>query len=172
MKYKLLKDLCDYKAGTIFRYVETPAGDKSYGPDGWHYYVSNDTLDFTSSAFRDLMAVLLNTPGWFEPIDETPRRWRARQGEEYWIATALGRVDSTAECGNYIDDDRHGIGNYFRTMEQAQAAADAIKAVLAYIQQPDSSKADDVQHKILDATSRARYMVCEDQQNDIEEIPF
>ena len=36
-RWKLLKPLAQWKPGTHFVFMETPPGDKSYGPDGWFY---------------------------------------------------------------------------------------------------------------------------------------
>lgn len=57
-------------------------------------------------------------------------RWRAEDGEEYCYVGNQGIIMVDREDGHFADKNRHEFGNYFRTREQALAAAEAIKDVL------------------------------------------
>lgn len=58
-------------------------------------------------------------------------RWRAKQGEKYFtLKGATLVVDFYTEDFDRTDEKCHEYGNYFRTEEQAEAAAEAIKEVL------------------------------------------
>ena len=57
----------------------------------------------------------------FERTD--PPRWRAEKGETYHYVNDYGIHNNIIECGNYIDDERHNSGNYFRTQSEAEAVA-------------------------------------------------
>lgn len=68
-------------------------------------------------------------------LNETPiyrrKRWRAEEGCNYWVVLSDGR---TGKCTENLFRDDNAIfeyGNYFHTEEQAQAAAEVIKAALA-----------------------------------------
>lgn len=59
-----------------------------------------------------------------QPEPEEDALWRAERGQEYYSISAEGYV---SECLEYFDDNdkcRYERGNYYRTKEQAQAAAD------------------------------------------------
>jgi hypothetical protein len=62
-------------------------------------------------------------------------------------------VGKSQESGDNWDNYRYEIGNYFKTEEQAQAAAEALKAMLAYIHDPETTaeKYINLTAKILDA---------------------
>ena len=64
---------------------------------------------------------------WFEEIPEG-KRWRAKEGERYWWVQNDGGV--TNDCDDWvdIDDGRYELGNYFKTEEEAQKAADWLRA--------------------------------------------
>ena len=57
-------------------------------------------------------------------------RWRAEDGEEYCYVGNQGIIMVDREDGHCADKNRHEFGNYFRTREQALAAAEAIKETL------------------------------------------
>ena len=60
-------------------------------------------------------------------------RWRAEDGEEYCYVGNQGIIMVDREDGHCADKNRHEFGNYFRTREQALAAANAIKELLIRI---------------------------------------
>ena len=57
-------------------------------------------------------------------------RWRAKDGEEYCYVGNQGIIMVDKEDGHCADKNRHEFGNYFRTREQAEEAAELIKATL------------------------------------------
>ncbi len=65
------------------------------------------------------------------------KRWRAEKGQMYWSVGEDGSIESY--CDWYFEGDSEGcyeLGNYFKTREQAEAAAEAVKALFEYIQTP------------------------------------
>jgi len=60
-------------------------------------------------------------------------RWRARLGKMYYWVTSKGEVDNDVETGHEIDTGRYKAGNYYETEEQAEAAAERVRA--AYIEE-------------------------------------
>lgn len=78
-----------------------------------------------------------------EPSEaEKPKRWRAEEGDSYWAVGGDGEVYVDTENVDILDSERYAYGNYFRTRKQAKAAAEAIKAMLAYIHATDQELAD------------------------------
>ena len=48
-------------------------------------------------------------------------RWRARNGEKYYLVFYDDRIDENEEEFDYIDDGMYKIGNYFPTREMAKS---------------------------------------------------
>lgn len=136
-KYKLQKGLPGFEAGTVFdkssldshnRAVDyiSPRGGRSHARRHW---------------IADLLSVQYDNLEWFEPVDETPKRWQPEHDEKYYYVDSypyqLGQdVDTMIWNGSRIDTACYELGNCFRTEQQAKAAAEAIKGVLAYMQAP------------------------------------
>lgn len=57
-------------------------------------------------------------------------RWRAEKGEYFYFVQADGCVYENTEISNEDDDKIHEYGNYFRTQEQAERAAEVVKEAL------------------------------------------
>lgn len=57
-------------------------------------------------------------------------RWRAKNGEKYYVVNNFGHVVADKESGFDIDRLRWAFGNYFRTYEQAKKAAEAVRETL------------------------------------------
>lgn len=57
-------------------------------------------------------------------------RWRAKKNESYYFVRTVFDISRTTEVGCEEDNDNYNLGNYFRTEEQAEAAAEAIKETL------------------------------------------
>jgi len=57
-------------------------------------------------------------------------RWRAEDGKGYCYVGYLGSVSVEIENGHWADKIRHEFGNYFRTSEQAEEAAEVVKEAL------------------------------------------
>lgn len=46
-------------------------------------------------------------------------KYRANKGEEYWFIADSGDIDYTIEQNNYKDNFRYKVGNYFKTVYEA-----------------------------------------------------
>lgn len=57
-------------------------------------------------------------------------RWRAENGEKYYVVNNFGHVVADKESGFDIDRLRWAFGNYFHTHEQAEKAAVAVRETL------------------------------------------
>ena len=57
-----------------------------------------------------------------------PPHWRAEVDEPYWYVGDGVIVTTTSDVRWDCDDNRYAIGNYFRTKEDAERAAERIKA--------------------------------------------
>lgn len=56
-------------------------------------------------------------------------RWKPKYGEEYWVVICGAVIVSTWRS-DYVDNYRWGLGNCFKTKEEAEAAAEKVKALL------------------------------------------
>ena len=67
-----------------------------------------------------------------------PKRWRAKLGEKYWVVDIELSHTWSEEKNDGYDKVRYNNGNYFRTEEEAQQAAEAVRETLAklYEQKP------------------------------------
>jgi len=60
-------------------------------------------------------------------------RWRAKLGDMYYYISAEGEIERAREDAHEIDNKHYDIGNYYKTEEQTEAAAERVRA--AYIEQ-------------------------------------
>lgn len=60
-----------------------------------------------------------------------PKQWRAENNEPFFFVRRNLTIGSTIDDYYPCDSDLHKIGNYFKTCEQAQKAAQKIKDLLA-----------------------------------------
>lgn len=111
MKYKLLKDLPWAKAGIILSGFYDNQSTYSV------YILNEGIFGFPEATFSD----------WFEEVDE---RWKPEDGERYFIVGSRGYVMESEWKGYTMDYARYDIGNCFKTEEQAERAAEQIKALL------------------------------------------
>lgn len=58
------------------------------------------------------------------------KRWRAKDGGIYYTIYSDFTLNQIIEAEYGIDDERYNIGNYFRSKEQADKAAEVIKETL------------------------------------------
>lgn len=114
-RYKLLKDLPTFNKGDIFR-IDEDSGCLIREKDGVVAYAP-----YTLGRFNILDS------DWFEGIPEG-KRWRAEKDEVYWCVQNDGGVADDYEQRTGIDDRFYKFGNYFKTEEEAQRAADWLKA--------------------------------------------
>jgi hypothetical protein len=163
MKYKLLKDLPGYKAGTLF--VKESPVDYWYEVDGETETILND-----SSWIGHLL--LLHDPKFFQPIDDKPERWRAEEHDYFYYIDEYGDIEQDRERRDAMavpemTDKIYRYGNYFRTEQQAQKAAEAIRAVLGYIQTPAETESAEywrLRHDYQDKAYDARLAVQTDEE--------
>lgn len=116
-RYKLLKDTPAFKAGTEC-YIEeaghmVPCRGISYT------IVHKGQLAKNPNILTD----------WFEEIKE-PTRWKPEIDEEYYCLGKDGSVTPDEWTGISIDNDRFDIGNCFQTEEEAERAAEYLKALV------------------------------------------
>lgn len=69
-----------------------------------------------------------------------PKRWRAKEGEQYFLLNPDGEVMVDNECYFDIDSYRHDFGNYFRTQEEAQQASEVVKEALVKFHEQNVEK--------------------------------
>lgn len=62
-------------------------------------------------------------------IEDLPR-WRAVHSESYYVIGSELNIDCQSEIGHVVDDNRYKAGNYFRTREAAERAAEKIRKIL------------------------------------------
>lgn len=131
-RYKLLKDLPGCKAGTVFELVSATNRD--------NYWAFKDA-DAKVEAPDMLQQILWGRDNdneyldWFEPLD-APTRWTPKEGVPYWYVDDDLVIQSNSFSLDGYGVERHAVNNCFRTKESAQAAAEAIKALLEYIHMP------------------------------------
>ena len=57
-------------------------------------------------------------------------RWRAEKGDDYYYIDGLLCIEHDREEFHLIDDDKYNSYNYFRTREQTEKAAEAVRETL------------------------------------------
>lgn len=68
---------------------------------------------------------------WMEwQSERKPKRWRAEEGEEYWRLTDCGDVENEVDSRDGWDNNCYQFGNYFRTEEEVQQVAEAVRECL------------------------------------------
>ena len=114
-RYKLLKDLPTFNKGDVFQLTE-------------HGHLMSEEAGVIVYAKPTLEKFNILDSDWLEEIPEEYKRWRAREGGLYWCVRDDGEVGNDCEIRVDVDDGRYGFGNYFKTEEEAQKAADWLKA--------------------------------------------
>jgi hypothetical protein len=56
-------------------------------------------------------------------------RWRAKQGEKYWIVQGTGDIEFTTEREDAADNTFYDYGNYHKTKEMATKARDEVSSL-------------------------------------------
>ena len=70
-----------------------------------------------------------------------PKRWRAKQYEKYWyLDRRFIPKDVNADANSEFDSTNYENGNYFRTKEEAQQAAEVVKEALRKFYEQISEK--------------------------------
>lgn len=114
-RYKLLKDLAGLKAGSTLCLDEL----------GNLVTEDKATIVFLVNFIHHYNIL---DSGWFEELPDERKQWRAKEGERYWFVQNDGEVYDDYELKVGTDDRRYRLGNYFKTEEEAQKAADWLRA--------------------------------------------
>lgn len=94
-----------------------------------------DDMVWLASHGRRLPGIILDADGLVE-LRPKPR-WRAERSAYYTYITEVGDVGRCVEVGAPSDDQRYHFGNYFNMRAQAQAYADACKALAMKLHEAD-----------------------------------
>lgn len=124
--YRLRKNLPAFKAGTEC-YIEE-AGNMVPCRGISYTIVHKDQLEKNPNILTD----------WFEEIEEQTR-WKPEMDQKYYCFGSDGSVVDDDWCGLSIDHNRFDIGNCFQTEEEAERAAEYLKA-LAVVRGDATSK--------------------------------
>jgi hypothetical protein len=69
--------------------------------------------------------------GYLVVCYEPDMRWRAKEGEKYYIINLFNnKIEEQSECNVGVDNDLYDCGNYFRTREEAEDAKNKIAKIL------------------------------------------
>jgi hypothetical protein len=118
-RYKLLKDLPGFPAGTIFEYFDND-GSPSFEAVNEDIQDERNYTDFPPS-------VVERTPEWFEPVVE---QWQPTHEELFWYVDSDGDLVQKNWFDSNTDRRKLDFGNCFRSREQAREARDRIKALV------------------------------------------
>ena len=127
-RFKLLKDLPGFSAGTIM-YIDEDEDSNAHklyveSIDVFAGYKVYDMLIMTNEGIgADVIS------NWLEELPEEKKRWRAEIEATYFYVNSDAEVRYSFEDYGPVDYDRYAIGNYFQTKEEAQALADYLKAL-------------------------------------------
>ena len=116
-RYKLLKDLPAFKAGTEC-YIEE-AGNMVPCRGISYTIVHKDQLEKNPNILTD----------WFEEIKESTR-WKPDEGQRYYFLDGNGLIYESFWSDDYIDRNRSKIGNCFQTKEEAERVKEYLKALV------------------------------------------
>ena len=98
--------------------------------ESFGYHNLHDFLNIRNNYKRADDVVQLVSKSEFKGIKEridklnekygTPKRWRAEEGEEYYVLDGKCEIWSIYDEKNKLDDNLFKLGNYFKTKEEAQ----------------------------------------------------
>lgn len=123
-KYRLLKDLPLFPAGTICEIRE---------PDNYSKSVFEVNADGSLVEIMDRGELrVIRDEGkfdeWFEEVDES-KAWKPEEGGKYYCISYGGSVYLTRYFSDKIDRHLFEIGNCFKTAEEAEKAVEKLKAL-------------------------------------------
>lgn len=119
------------KTGSIVTYVGinknniVPKTGLGFGMTKWFRYATPEE----KSAFLKRLESEAHLRWNAETKKLEPIRWRAERNGIYWFIDPHGRANKTIDVRSNYDNDMYEIGNYFRTEEAAQKAANQIKEI-------------------------------------------
>ena len=101
-----------------------------FNESGW---VKDNMRPATDSEKQRLFDALAKEGKRWNPetkqIEDLPR-WRAKDGEKYYFVSDCMDVDFNSEDSDEYDDSYYEAGNYFKTEEAAERAAEKIRKIL------------------------------------------
>lgn len=106
-------------------------GEFVYHPNGTLFDGEGGTCLLYPSRESYLKYPLDAKKAWQEFVEANkPKRWRAENRHLYWYICDDGNIGSVPECLDENDNNTYEFGNYFRTQELAQQAAEAVRKCL------------------------------------------
>ena len=81
-----------------------------------------NTVSASGGYWNEMAPYSIDMVGWAPIVPPKKKRWRADKGEAYWLVTYSGVVTRTTEAFAEWDNRCYASGNYFRTIEDAQAS--------------------------------------------------
>jgi hypothetical protein len=76
-------------------------------------------------------------------------RWKPEYGDSYWLVSALGKVEFVDWRSDEFDGKCFEFGNFFETAEEAESAAEKVKALLLSLHDNGETLQDSIQDKQL-----------------------
>lgn len=151
MRYKLLKDLPGYPAGTVFETNRSIF----FGISGeWRITTDSEGLKHTRSETN-----FSEYPDWFTPLTDTDSKWQPTNDDHVYIVNTYDAEVSHITPGDDNDRTKNEWGQCFRTKETAEKVAEAVKAALRYVHTPYTAEAGETGDEIEDLLSQARAAV-------------
>jgi hypothetical protein len=102
-------------------------------PEGWEY-TGEYRRPAKGEGWLGIHGNSFDTSGGVAPLGcffiLKPVKWRAEQGEMFYLVTNRMTVTSTTDIRTKSDNVQYESGNYFRTEKEAENAASAIKELL------------------------------------------
>ena len=119
----------EFGASGHVEYV-TYSGELHFNESGWR----NNNMRPATNAEKQRLFDALAKEGkrWnaeTKQIEDLPR-WRAKIGEKYYFVGDCLDVDFNSENSDKFDDSYYAAGNYFKTEEAAERAAEKIRKIL------------------------------------------
>ena len=107
-QYKLKKDLPTFNEGDEF----------CLNSNNDLYLKDSNIMAYNHITLKKFPNILTD---WFEEIPEESKRWRAKNGADYWWINDSSGVWDSCEEDDSTDNGRYNIGNYFKTEAEAEA---------------------------------------------------
>lgn len=124
-KYKLLKDLPLYPAGTICEIRELL---DNYAESVFKVNADDSLVEIMGREELRVISDEGRFDEWFEEIEES-RVWKPKKGEIYYFAYSNGEVANEEYADIPLDRLRVELGNCFKTEEDAEKAVERLKAL-------------------------------------------
>ena len=121
-KYIWAKDTPFNKKGVEIEIESSKDETYAFGLVSVGYGVPIQVLSTQRKSINDLIS-----EGWAEEVNT---RWKPDYGDLYWYVSMLGETDSYHWYNDTHDNSLYSCGNVFKTIEEAEAAAEKVKALL------------------------------------------